>query len=229
MNITLSQITKKYGSRTVLDITFLSFQKGKIYALLGPNGSGKSTLLRLIAGMEAPDSGRILYDSRKKFSSGEIAYQPQNPYIFDFSVKKNILLGMGKQPGGEAEITFALEKLDMKSFKTTRSTRLSGGEAQRIVLARTLAKNSKAVLLDEPTSAEDIHGSYLIETYIRETCDQNNPTIIFSTHSPSQALRIADEVIFLWEGRIAEQGMPETVIHNPQSEEIRSFLQYWNS
>lgn len=229
MNITLSQITRKYDSRTVLDIKFLSFQESKIYALLGPNGSGKSTLLRLIAGIEAPDSGEILYDSRKKFPSGEITYQPQNPYVFDFSVKKNILLGMEKQPDGEAEIAFALEKLDMKDFKMTRSTRLSGGETQRIVLARTLAKNSKAVLLDEPTSAEDIRGSYLIETYIRETCDQSKPTIIFSTHSPSQALRIADEVIFLWEGKIAEQGTPETVIHHPQSEEIRSFLQYWNS
>lgn len=229
MNIKLNQIIKKYGTRTVLDITFLSFQKGKIYALLGPNGSGKSTLLRLIAGIEVPDSGEILYDEEKNFSPKEITYQPQNPYVFDFSVEKNILLGMGKQSGRESEISYALEKLDMKSFKETRSTRLSGGEAQRIVLARTLAKKSKAVLLDEPTSAEDIHGSYLIETYIRENCDQYKPTIIFSTHSPSQALRIADEVIFLWNGKIAEQGVSETVIHNPRSEEIRSFLQYWNS
>lgn len=228
MNITLNQITKKYGCRTVLDIPFLSFQKGMIYALLGPNGSGKSTLLRLIAGIGIPDSGEILYDGNNRFKLGNIAYQPQHPYVFDFSVKNNVLLGMGKQPYGEAEIALAMEKLDMKDFIMARSTKLSGGEAQRIVLARSLAKNSETILLDEPTSAEDIRGSYLIENYIRETCDRKGPTIIFSSHSPSQALRIADEVIFLWEGKIAEQGQPGTVLHDPKSKEVRSFLQYWN-
>lgn len=228
MNITLSQIKKIYDGRTVVDIESLSFKKGRIYALLGPNGSGKSTLLRLIAGMDLPNSGQILYDGSKKVLSEKIAYQPQKSYIFDFSVKKNILLGIGKQPGVEAEIDFAIERLDMKDFKMTRATKLSGGEAQRIVLARTLSKKSDLVLLDEPTSAEDIRGSYLIETYIREICERNKSTIIFSSHSPSQALRIADEVIFLWNGKILEQGKPETVISAPQSEEIRSFLQYWN-
>lgn len=229
MNIILNNITKKYGCRTVLDIPSLKFQKGRIYALLGPNGSGKSTLLRLIAGIEAPDSGEILYNGHKGFLSGEVAYQPQNPYVFDFSVRKNILLSVGKQPFDETEIEQALDKLDMKDFKMTRSTQLSGGEVQRIVLARTLAKSSKTVLLDEPTSAEDIRGSYLIENYMRETCDFKEPTIIFSTHAPSQALRIADEVIFLWKGKIAEQGKPEDVLHRPKSEEVCSFLRYWNS
>lgn len=229
MNIILSKIIKKYGSRIVLDIPFLEFQEGRICALLGPNGSGKSTLLRLIAGIEAPESGEILYDGDKSFHSGKIAYQPQNPYVFDFTVTRNILLGLGKQQCNETEIEQILERVDMKDFAMTRSTRLSGGEVQRIVLARTLAKNSKIVLLDEPTSAEDIFGSYLIENYMRETCDCKKPAIIFSTHAPSQALRIADEVIFLWKGKIAEQGNPEEVLHYPKSEEVSTFLRYWNS
>ena len=136
---------------------------------------------------------------------------------------------MGTQPCNEAEIEQTLEKLDMKDFIMTRSTRLSGGEVQRIVLARTLAKSSKVVLLDEPTSAEDIRGSYLIENFMRETCDRKGPAIIFSTHAPSQALRIADEVIFLWKGKIVEQGKSEDVLHCPKNEEVCSFLRYWNS
>lgn len=229
MNIILNKITKKYGCRIVLDIPSLNLHQGKIYALLGPNGSGKSTLLRLIAGIETPDSGEILYDGDISFPSGEVAYQPQNPYVFDFTVKRNILLSMGTQPCNEAEIEQTLEKLDMKDFIMTRSTRLSGGEVQRIVLARTLVKSSKVVLLDEPTSAEDIRGSYLIENFMRETCDRKGPAIIFSTHAPSQALRIADEVIFLWKGKIVEQGKSEDVLHCPKNEEVCSFLRYWNS
>lgn len=228
MNIILNKVVKKYGRRTVLDIPSLNLQQGKIYALLGPNGSGKSTLLRLIAGIETPDSGEILYDGDKSFHSGEVAYQPQNPYVFDFTVKKNILLGVGSQPYNETDIEQTLERLDMKDFTMTRSTRLSGGEVQRIVLARTLAKNSKIILLDEPTSAEDILGSYLIENFMRKTCDCKGPAIIFSTHAPSQALRIADEVIFLWKGKIVEQGKSENVLRHPKSEEIFSFLR-WNS
>ena len=229
MNIILKKITKKYGCRIVLDIPSLNLQQGKIYALLGPNGSGKSTLLRLIAGIETPDSGEILYDGDISFPSGEVAYQPQNPYVFDFTVKKNILLGMGTRPCNETEVEQTLERLDMKDFIMTRSTRLSGGEVQRIVLARTLSRNSKVVLLDEPTSAEDIRGSYLIENFMRETCDRKGPAIIFSTHAPSQALRIADEVIFLWKGKIVEQGKSEDVLRRPKSEEVCSFLRYWNS
>jgi ABC-type multidrug transport system ATPase subunit len=227
MNITLNKIKKKYGNRTVLDVEYLRFESGKLYALLGPNGSGKSTLLRLIAGMDSPDSGQILYDGDKAFPHKDISYQPQNPYMFDLSVQNNLFLGMGKRSGRELEADQVLDKLAMKNFVKMRASSLSGGETQRIVLARTLSLHRKIVLLDEPASAEDIHGSHLIENHIQGTCEQDGSTVLFSTHNPSQALRIADEVIFLWEGRAVEHGKPDAVLHSPQSEEVRSFLQYW--
>lgn len=227
MRLDLNRIVKKYGERTVLDIDSINFTEGKLYAVLGPNGSGKTTMLRLIAGIEKPDSGEILYNGSKTIARSDISYMPQKPYMFDMSVLNNLFLGMGQNKNRSREAEDALERVAMKGFMKARVYSLSGGETQRVALARVLALHRKLVLLDEPASAADISSSRLIEHYIRSTCNNDGSTIIFTTHSPSQALRIADELIFLCDGKVIERGDPHTVLNSPRSSYVREFLQNW--
>ncbi|MCR4435332.1 MAG: ATP-binding cassette domain-containing protein [Clostridiales bacterium] len=227
MKLLLNGVAKNYGDRTVLKIDHMAFEEKKIYAVLGPNGSGKTTLLRLIAGIEKPDFGEILYNGRKAVLPGEIAYMPQKPYMFDVTVLSNVLLGMDKARDRQREAEEALEQVGMRGFMKTRARLLSGGESQRVALARTLVLRRKLVLLDEPASAADIYSTAQIEAYIRMSCARDGSTILFSSHSPSQALRIADEVVFLWDGRVVERGTPEKVLNSPRNVEVKNFLQNW--
>jgi ABC-type Fe3+/spermidine/putrescine transport system ATPase subunit len=227
MKVGLYNVKKVHGERVVLDIDKLNFDSGKIYAVLGPNGSGKTTMLRIIAGIDELYSGKITYNNNEEFPVNEVSYMPQKPYMFDVSVLKNVLLGLGKKKADFSEAEKALEFVSMKDFSNARAVSLSGGEAQRVALARTLVLGRKLVLLDEPASAADMPGTRLIEEYIKNSCREYDSTVIFSTHSPSQALKIADELIFLWNGRVVESGKTAIVLESPQSDEVREFLMNW--
>jgi ABC-type phosphate transport system ATPase subunit len=104
---------------------------------------------------------------------------------------------------------------------------LSGGEAQRVALARTLILGRSLVLLDEPASATDISGVQLAENYIRTVNKGDGSTIVFSTHNPSQAAHVADEVIMMFRGKIVEKGSPSKVFDSPEEQETKDFLQHW--
>lgn len=211
MRIVLVNIRKSYNSRLVLDIGSLTFENGKIYAILGQNGSGKTTMLRLIAGIDKPDCGDILFGDKENGTT-DISYLSQNPYIFDFTVIQNVMLGMGNKPDTASSAEEALNYVGMKGFAGTGARSLSGGEGQRIAVARTLVLEKSLVLLDEPAAFVDASSIHLIENYIKASNRKNDSTIIFNTHNPSQALRIADEVILLHEGKVIEKGEPEFVL-----------------
>jgi len=115
----------------------------------------------------------------------------------------------------------------MRNFLAARGNKLSGGEAQRMAVARMIAKPRKLLLLDEPTSSTDIRGTDAIENTLLEYAKETRCTLIFSTHSPAQVLRLAEEVIFLNQGRILEKGSARDVLGNPQTESARLFLQHW--
>jgi tungstate transport system ATP-binding protein len=124
MTVELSRVKKVYNCKTVLDIDTLLLESGKIYAVLGPNGSGKSTMLRVIAGYDTEYSGSILYNGIKKADSFNIAYLPQNIYMFDYSVLKNILIGLGNngtEGGIREKAEFALESVGMSAFSNMRA------------------------------------------------------------------------------------------------------------
>lgn len=227
MKVGLYGVKKTYNSRIVLDVHELTFDNGKIYAIIGPNGSGKTTMLRVISGIDKFDSGKILYDNTEAFPSDNVSYMPQKPYMFDVSVIKNVLAGMGKKKADVSEAEKALKFVSMSKFSRARAVSLSGGEAQRVALARTLVLGRSLILLDEPASSADISSARLIENYIKHSCKEHGSTVIFSTHSPSQALRIADELVFLWNGRVIEQGKVDTVLANPKSDELKEFLMNW--
>ncbi|MGE5628962.1 MAG: energy-coupling factor ABC transporter ATP-binding protein [Solirubrobacterales bacterium] len=219
------------AARKILDVTDLTLESGKIYAIIGPNGSGKTTLLRQIAGLDHDSSCKILYDGSTDFPKDKVAYMNQNVYMFDTSVRKNLILGIESLNFSKSEmdsiVKFSLDRVGMGGFLESKAKFLSGGEAQRIGLARILIMKKDLILLDEPSSATDIAGAELIENYIREVNKLDGRTFIFSTHNPSQAQRIAHEIIFLSSGKILEKGIPSIVLNNPENKETERFLKNW--
>lgn len=227
MKIEIKALKKSYNQRLVLNIEHYLFESGNINALIGPNGAGKSVLLRILAGVEKPDSGSILFDGKEIFPLEKIAFQPQKPYIFDLSVLKNVMLGLEKSNQSQNEALGALKIVQMDGFAKERSVNLSGGEAQRVVLARTLVLKKQLILLDEPAASIDISSMKMVEDYIRKVNICDSSTIIFSTHNPSQALRTANEICVLWDGEIIENGSPSEVLKSPKDDRLKAFLEDW--
>ncbi|MCX7841450.1 MAG: ABC transporter ATP-binding protein [Clostridia bacterium] len=208
MRVRLKNIKKAYKGRLVLNIEELTFESGMIYAIQGSNGSGKTTLLRIIAGIEAPDSGEVVFQGDDGAGRRQIAYMPQKPYIFDMTVMDNVLLGIRNMSCDSKLALEALRKVGMESFMGQNGKKLSGGEAQRVAAARTLVLGRKLVLLDEPASSVDVCSMRLIEEYIREANRKSGATVIFTTHNPSQAARMANESILIENGTIKDKGEP---------------------
>jgi tungstate transport system ATP-binding protein len=220
--ITLIHVTKQYEHRIILDVPRLTFESGKRYALIGVNGSGKTTLLRLIAGTLRPDSGKI-----ENVPLQNMGYMPQSPYAFDFSVLKNVEIALQKPPQPAEKALAALEAVGLEKLAGARGNKLSGGETQRMAFARMIARPRALLLLDEPTSSMDIKGTDQIENQLLRYAAANGCTVILSTHSPAQALRLAQEVVYLDQGKVVEQGSTEQVINHPRVESTRLFLQHW--
>ena len=186
-------------------------------ALIGPNGAGKSTLLRLIAGILKPDEGEIEISVPKT----AVGYQPQTPYVFKGSVALNVRLAAGGR-----DILPLLEECNLTDLKDKKTSRISGGEKQRMCLARMLAGNYQLLLLDEPLSAADIETGALLERVLTRHCEENGTTLLFSTHLPKQAFDIATEVLIMHHGQIEESGSIES-LNAPKSEFGRLFLSQW--
>lgn len=218
--ISVSGLQKRYGGRLVLDIPALHIASGERVALLGANGSGKTTLLRLLAGMEQADAGGI-----KRGSAA--GYMPQTPYAFDCSVKKNILLALSHKDGAQARAKQALKLVGLWDFAEARGNRLSGGEMQRMALARVLAGDHRLLLLDEPTSSTDVAAADAIEKALLDYAAAKQATLMFSTHAPAQARRLATRVLVLSQGRVVEDGAPDEVMDDPASAEAAAFLRHW--
>lgn len=215
------KLKKYYSSRLVLDIPELTFEKGKRYALIGANGSGKSTLLRILAGVITE------YDGAVSVNTGSVGFMPQKPYAFGFSVRNNVELAVKDKRLAKKNARKALEITGLSHMLSQRGNALSGGETQRMAAARILADDRELILLDEPTAAMDIEGGEKIGLALLEYAENKGCTMVFSTHAPTEAAMLAQEVILLSNGRIAEQGSVQQVLYNPESEDARKFLSHW--
>lgn len=218
--ITLKNITKTYGERTVLNIPLLTVKKGETVAVVGPNGSGKSTLLKIVAGIIKSDGGEIN-------TEGKIYYLSQQSTPFKMSVKKNIIFSMENSDNKDRCCAEILEELSLTPLAHKNAKGLSGGECQRLCLGRILVNYGDFLLLDEPTSAADIEGTEIIEKAIEKYKAETGCGIIMTTHSPKQAFILADRIIMLNSGEIVENGTPEELMKSPRTEWGRKFIDMW--
>ena len=229
--IQVEGLQKRYGDRTVLDVESLSLESGFSYALVGPNGSGKSTLIRMLSGVEAATAGRVDVKGDATRESLAVGYMPQKSYVFGFSVFRNVALaleGSARARGEvEARVREALEAVGMADMADSRGSGLSGGEAQRVALARMLVQDLDVLLLDEPTASMDIAGTMLVEEALRAYRERTGCLLLTATHAPSQARRISERAVMLSAGRVVEHGPTDAVLTNPSSDAGREFLSYW--
>ena len=209
----LRSLKKIYGERTVLDIGELSLAAGKVLGILGPNGAGKTTLLEILAFLEPPTSGELRFTgNRVDFSNNylehlrrKVVIVGQHPILFTATVSKNLEfpLGVRKLPRADRGRIIAelLDLVGLRAFMNARAHRLSGGETQRVAIARALACAPEVILFDEPTANVDVESQIAIERIIREINNEKGISVIFTTHDMVQASRLADDTIFLYDGK----------------------------
>lgn len=216
-----NNITKTYSGRRVLDIKELYIEKGERVALTGANGSGKSTLLKILAGAIKSDTGTLEV-------KGTVLYMPQRILPFDMSVLKNVTYSLkGNKKENEEKAMEALKKTGLCHLYNKNALSLSGGEAARLSLARILVRECDILLLDEPTGAVDVEGTLIIEKALEDYACECKCSLIAATHSPLQAKRLADRVIMLEKGFVAEDTSPEKLLKSPSTDFGKKFVDMW--
>ncbi len=209
--------------------------RGECAALIGASGAGKSTLLSLIAGFEAPDSGAILVDNQDIGSLAPaqrpvtMMFQEHNLFAH-LSLYDNIALGchpgLNLSPADHETINQALEATQLGDISRRRPAGVSGGERQRAALARCLCQKRPLLLLDEPFANLDPRLRQQMHALVDELRQTHALTVIVVSHLPHEAARIADRMVFMHEGQITEQGSASITLADPQSQELRDYLQF---
>jgi tungstate transport system ATP-binding protein len=207
-------LKKVAGGRTILDIGSLAIETGRIYGLLGANGAGKTTLLGILGFLEPPTSGSMEFAGRPvRFKRNvlqqlrrEVVMVDQHPVLFSTSVYKNIEFGLKVRKVASKQreriIDEVLEMVDLSVFKQEPAQELSGGETQRIALARALALSPRVLLCDEPTSSVDVENQAAIVAILNEINSTRNISIIFTTHDRLQAAGLAHHTLVLEGGSL---------------------------
>lgn len=195
--IEINNLIKKYGDRAVLDIDSLTIKKGEFVVLTGHNGSGKSTLLKILAGTLKPTEGEFK-------AEGQLYYLPQQSLPFNRSVRKNILCCLDGDTKSKKELCESiLEAFNLKHLENKNAKTLSGGECQRLALARVLCRKADIILLDEPSSAADTQSRRLINELIAEYHKKTCCTFIMTTHTGEMPDVKELRIINLCDGRIS--------------------------
>lgn len=225
----LRRLTKRFPEHTAVEELSLDIQEGEFFSLLGPSGCGKTTTLRLIAGFESPTEGEIL------LRGNSIAALPpydrnvstvfQNYALFPhLTVRENIEFGLRYRRGKSASIEAVMEMLQIASKSGRRPAELSGGEKQRVALARSLVLEPDVLLLDEPLSALDPNLRKQVRADLKALQRQVGITFIFITHDQEEALTLSDRIAVLNKGRLEQTGPPDEVYLKPQTRFVAGFL-----
>lgn len=233
MSILVENISKNFGTFQVLQQLNLEIKNGSLVALLGPSGSGKSTLLRILAGLERPDSGRIWFHGQETtqvpLQNREIGFVFQNYALFPhLTVAENIAFGLDVRKidifKKSQRVQELLQLMQLERFADYSICQLSGGQRQRVALARALAVEPKVLLLDEPFSALDVKIRKHLRYWLRNLHQQISVTTVFVTHDHLEAFELANEIVVLDNGCIAQIGTPSEIIEHPANTFIKSFL-----
>lgn len=208
MKISIKNLKKYYSEILVLDIEDLTMEKGKITGIIGPNGSGKSTLLNIISGLDKDFTGIVEYNDKliDKNIYKKMTLVSQKPYLFRRKVYENIGYPLKVRKVNKIEmknrIDEILKRFEIEELKDKKAHLLSGGESQKVNLARALVFEPKLLLLDEPTSNIDPESIKIMEREILKFNEETKGTVLIVTHNIEQSKRLCDHVIYLEDGKV---------------------------
>ena len=237
MSIEVKNISKNFGQFSALHDVNLTVKTGELLALLGPSGCGKTTLLRIIAGLEKPDQGQILFAGEDATDvhvrERQVGFVFQHYALFrHMSVFENVAFGLRVRPRKLRPTEAIIRKKVMDLLSLVQldwladryPAQLSGGQRQRIALARALAVEPRVMLLDEPFGALDTKVRKELRRWLRRLHDEMHITSVFVTHDQEEALEVADRVVVLNHGKVEQVGTPDEVYDKPATQFVYQFL-----
>ncbi len=237
MSIEVKNLVKRFGQTTVCDGLNLNIPSGELVALLGPSGSGKTSLLRIIAGLETPDSGSVLFNGEDAthvaVRDRQVGFVFQHYALFGhMTIFENVAFGLRVRPKAtrpseaaiKAKVTELLKLVQLDWIADRYPHQLAGGQRQRIALARALAVEPKVLLLDEPFGALDAKVRKELRRWLRRLHDEMHITSVFVTHDQEEAMEVADRIVVMNQGRIEQEGSPDEVYDHPATPFVLQFL-----
>jgi sulfate transport system ATP-binding protein len=233
VQISIRKVIKHFESTQALNGVSLEIPDGELVALLGPSGCGKTTLLRIIAGLEQPDEGEILFGDND--SAGMAVRDRGVGFVFQhyalfkhMTVRENIGFSLKVQKRPKEEIQRRVDELlgliQLRGIGNRYPSQLSGGQKQRVALARALAARPSVMLLDEPFGALDAQVRQDLRRWLRNLHDELKVTSVFVTHDQDEAFEVADRVVIMNKGRVEQIGSPEEIFHHPANGFVMHFL-----
>ena len=226
--IVVDHITKNYGSLAAVDDVQISFAEGEVACLLGPSGCGKTTLMRVIAGLETPSAGRILFGGRDVTAvptrRRDIGMVFQYPVVYPtLSVAENISVPLQQDRSLSASardrrIEEVLDILDMGRLKDAFVDELDAGSRQKISIGRAVARRSDVVLFDEPTTNVEVNAKLQLIRAVKKVAQRTRQTIVYVTHDQTEAMTLADRIALMRDGKITQYDRPDTLYNEPATE-----------
>ncbi|WP_042164289.1 sulfate/molybdate ABC transporter ATP-binding protein [Paenibacillus gorillae] len=233
MHIEVRNLNKSFGDFNAVQNVSFEIEKGHLIGLLGPSGGGKTSILRMLAGLETPTSGDILFHGKRVNDlppqERGIGFVFQNYALFKhMTVFDNIAFGLKVKKQSKEQIrqrvTELVELTGLKGFEHRYVHQLSGGQRQRVAFARALAPEPQLLLLDEPFAAIDAKIRTELRTWLKEMIERVGITSIFVTHDQDEAIEVADEIMIIGKGKLEQKGTPWEIYKNPETPFVASFI-----
>ncbi len=237
VDVTIENVERAFGETPALHGVSLEIKSGELVALLGPSGSGKTTLLRILAGLDFPNAGRVMFGGedalRLTVQQRNVGFVFQSYALFrHMRVFDNVAFGLDVRPAArrpakdeiKSRVMQLLKLVQLEGLDQRFPSQLSGGQRQRVALARALAIEPRILLLDEPFGALDAKVRRELRRWLREIHDQTGHTTVFVTHDQEEAIELADRIVVLNHGKIEQVGTPDEIYDNPASPFVAGFI-----
>ncbi|MBN2341138.1 MAG: sulfate ABC transporter ATP-binding protein [Deltaproteobacteria bacterium] len=233
MKIDVRNISKSFGYFPALNQVNVTVPSGELVALLGPSGSGKTTLLRVIAGLETPEYGNVLFGdtdvTEHPVRSRNVGFVFQHYALFQhMTVSQNIAFGLRvrktSKTAAAERVNSLISLMQLDGLGNRLPSELSGGQRQRVALARALAPEPKVLLLDEPFGALDARVRQDLRRWLRHLHDEIHVTTVFVTHDQEEAFEVADQVVILNKGAVEQSGSPDDIFDHPANSFVMDFV-----
>lgn len=232
-SLTVKEINKSFDGREALENISFDVYPGEFLSILGPSGCGKTTLLRILIGLLSPDSGELVLNGRNITNAPpdkrEMGIVFQNYALFEnMTVLKNVEYAMRLRPELKSKSRQTalklLEQVGLSEHTNKYPSQLSGGQMQRVAIARTLALAPSIILLDEPMSALDVATRLSLRAELKRIQRESGTTMIYITHDQEEAFALSDRIMVMGNARIHQLGTPREILDNPADDYVRSFV-----